>query len=180
MLLKPYFPVIPVPNDLTVDAALIMAVARRESEFNAQAISHANAHGLMQVMPATARDMATELNLEISNADLIESPELNLRIGSAYLAHLVEDFDGYLPAMLAAYNAGPSRATAWRRIGGYGSKNVDRVVDWVEAVPFAETRNYIMRVSEGYQVYRVLMGGDTEWVLPDLLTGRARVGAGQD
>ena len=180
MLLKPYFPVIPVPNDLTVDAALIMAVARRESEFNAQAISHANAHGLMQVMPATARDMATELNLEISNADLIESPELNLRIGSAYLAHLVEDFDGYLPAMLAAYNAGPSRATAWRQIGGYGSKNVDRVVDWVEAVPFAETRNYIMRVSEGYQVYRVLMGGDTEWVLPDLLTGRVRVGAGLD
>ena len=180
MLIGPYFPtVLELPTGLTVDRALVLAVIRRESEFNAGAISHVGARGLMQVMPGTANDMAREIGVSMQVEQLTSDANLNIRLGSAYLAHLVEDFDGYLPAVAAAYNAGPSRAKNWAGLNGYAHGSLERAIDWVESIPFSETRNYVMRVMEGYQVYRVLLGPDEDWSLPDLLTGRARLpGAG--
>jgi soluble lytic murein transglycosylase len=176
MLIGPYFPTTPdLPANLNVDTALILAVIRRESEFNTTAVSHVGARGLMQVMPGTAQDMAKELGVSMQVEQLTTDETLNIRLGSAYLAHLIEDFDGYLPAVAAAYNAGPSRARNWADLNGYAHGSLERAIDWVEAIPFSETRNYVMRVMEGYQVYRILLGPDENWSLPDLLTGRARL-----
>ena len=176
VLLSPYFPTIGLPADLPIDPALVLGVIRRESEFNEDAVSRANARGLMQVLPGTGADVAKDIGLAFTTSDLTELPAVNIQLGAAYLAQMAEEFDGYLPAMLVAYNAGPARVRPWQRLPGYKSREIDEMVDWVESVPFAETRNYIMRVSESYQVYRIMLGGDTDWVLPELLTGRAQIG----
>jgi soluble lytic murein transglycosylase len=137
-----------------VETPLILAVVRQESAFNVKAHSHANALGLMQLIPHTALKMAKSLNIPFDRRRLVTDPRYNLTLGQAYLAELLDEFKGSYLLSLAAYNAGPHRAKRWiKNNGDPRDKDVD-VVDWVELIPFTETRNYVQRVLENLQVYR--------------------------
>ena len=137
-----------------VDPPLVLSVIRQESEFKQQAISGSGARGLMQLMPSTARAVARQLKLRYSKHRLTSDPIYNMRLGQAYLAGLLRQFGGSYVLALAAYNAGPARARRWSRdLGDPRDGEVD-VIDWIEAIPFAESRNYVQRVMESVQVYR--------------------------
>ena len=133
---------------------LLLGLARQESEMDPQAVSRSGAMGLMQLMPATARQVSRELGLAYSRSRLRSDRRYNIALGSAYLAELLETFGGNEALALAAYNAGPNRVRKWLRT--YGDPRSGRVdpIDWTELVPFAETRNYIQRVLESAEVYR--------------------------
>ena len=134
--------------------ALLLSLARQESEMDPQAVSRAGALGLMQLMPATARQVSRGLGLAYSRSRLRTDPAFNIALGGTYLAELLETFGGNEALALAAYNAGPNRVRQWlRTYGDPRSGSVDSV-DWIELVPFAETRNYIQRVLESAEVYR--------------------------
>ncbi|MCH8465219.1 MAG: lytic transglycosylase domain-containing protein [Roseinatronobacter sp.] len=163
ILPRAYFPVTdlaraawPVPMDL------VKAIARRESEFDPAVISHADARGLMQVVPGTGQMMARKLGLAFDASDLTRNPELNARLGAAYLEDLRAEFGSSLALVAAGYNAGPGRPRQWiPRLGDPRDPNVD-ILRWVETVPFAETRNYIMRVAESLVIYRALLAGSPQ------------------
>ena len=138
-----------------------MSIARRESELDPQAISPAGARGLMQVMPSTAKKMSRELGLDYSSDRLTADWQYNAALGSAYLAKQLEDFNGSYVLAFVAYNAGPSRVKQWiERYGDPRRDNLDQV-DWIEHIPFRETRNYVMRVMESVHVYRARISGAT-------------------
>jgi soluble lytic murein transglycosylase len=149
------YPLITLPGAVNrPEPALVLAIIRQESEFDARAVSHANAHGLMQLIPSTAQLQARRVGMTYQRAALTSDPEYNMTLGASHLADLVDDFNGSYVLAIASYNAGASRAREW--IGDYGdprSRSVD-VVDWVELIPFSETRNYVQRVMENLQVYR--------------------------
>jgi soluble lytic murein transglycosylase len=137
----------------------VLAIARRESEFDPKVVSGAGAQGLMQVMPGTAKMMADKLGLPYEGARLTRDPDYNAKLGAAYLAGLRQEF-GNSPALVAAgYNAGPGRPRRWiTEQGDPRDPGVD-VVDWIEMIPFTETRNYVMRVSEALPIYRARLAG---------------------
>ncbi|MCI4661611.1 MAG: lytic transglycosylase domain-containing protein [Neomegalonema sp.] len=136
------------------EAALLLGIARQESRFAFEAGSGAGARGLMQLMPATARKVARDRGDAYDRAALTDDPEYNLVLADHYLADLVERFDGSYVLAVAAYNAGPSNVGKWiDRFGDPRAQDVD-IVDWIESIPFRETRNYVQRVLEGVQVYR--------------------------
>ena len=175
VLPRPYFP---LPDGLTgpypVADALMLAVARRESEFNPKAQSGVGARGLMQLMPGTAELMGKALNVDVEISDLTEQPQLNLRLGAGYLARLDQELNGYLPAIIAGYNAGPRNAEKWLEANNGPPRTLAEAVTWIELIPFAETRNYMMRVLESHQVYRArLAGGPVPWTLDKVLTGQS-------
>jgi soluble lytic murein transglycosylase len=155
-----YYPVPDmVPDGLSVSRALALAIARRESEFYPAARSSADARGLMQVLPGTAKIMAERLGKPFDAARLTSDPAYNVAMGAAYLAEMAEEFGPSIALIAAGYNAGPGRPRRW--IGEFGdprSPDVD-VVDWVETIPFAETRTYVMRVAEGVVIYRARLKG---------------------
>jgi soluble lytic murein transglycosylase len=143
-----------------VDKAMVYAVARQESMFDPKAQSHAGARGLMQLMPATAKRTAKRFGLGFDTDKLTADPVYNAKIGSAHLGELMQDWRGSLILVFASYNAGGGNVKKW--IDAYGDPRrpeID-VVDWVERIPFAETRNYVQRVLENFQVYRHRLGGD--------------------
>ena len=146
----------PVPDELA------LAIARRESEFDPGVTSHAGAKGLMQVMPQTARAVADYLEIRFSNDRLIADPAYNARIGTAYLDEMMALFDGNPVMVSAAYNAGPGRPLRWMRDYGDPLDGEVDVVDWIEHIPFNETRNYVMRVTESLPVYRARLRGEVE------------------
>lgn len=154
-----YFPVHPMSDyDLPVDPELVLAIARRESEFDPEAVSRAGAKGLLQLMPGTATEMAGKLDLPSDQQRLITDWRYNAALGSAYLAELAKRYDGNVALIAAAYNAGPNRVDQWlSTLGDPRSGNID-VVDWVESIPYRETRNYVMRVSESLPAYRIRIG----------------------
>lgn len=142
-----------------VSRALSLAVARRESEFNPSVISYANAKGMMQLMPATAKHISRKIGVSYNAQKLLSDPAYNAQLGTAYLAELVDEFGTSVALVAAAYNAGPARARSWiKQFGDPRDENVD-VVDWVESIPFSETRSYVMRVVEGVVVYRAKLRG---------------------
>src|SRR3546814_1905932 len=147
-----------LPDHAGPEDALILAVRRQESGFAVDAVSHAGARGLMQLMPATARQMARKLKLRYDTAQLTRDPTLNIRLGSAYLSQLVERFSGSYLLAIAAYNAGPSRVIEWMRTYGDPREPGVDAIDWIESIPFTETRNYVQRVLENLQVYRHRLG----------------------
>ncbi len=161
VLPRAYFPLVPLDEDaLRAPPALVSAVARRESEFDPRAVSGADARGLMQLLPGTGRMMARKLGVAYRAADLTRDPELNMRLGAAYLEELRDEFGPSLGLVAAGYNAGPGRPRRWiGQIGDPRARSVD-FVTWVERVPFAETRNYIMRVAEAVVVYRSRLAGE--------------------
>lgn len=149
---------LPVPkkhkNGGGVEAPLVLAVIRQESAFYTRAKSHAGARGLMQVMPATAKRVAKVNRMPYDRARLTGDATYNLIIGQVYLSGVIEEFDGSYPMALAAYNAGPHRVRRWLRTFGDPRKGEIDLVDWVELIPFTETRNYVQRVLENLSVYR--------------------------
>jgi soluble lytic murein transglycosylase len=156
-----YFPLTDlVPDGLAVSRALALAVARRESEFDPGVVSPAGARGLMQVMPETARMMAGATGRPYDRARLTADPAYNAALGAAYLDRLIDEFGPSVALVAAGYNAGPGRPRAW--IGAFGDPrqgSVD-VVDWIETIPFTETRTYIMRVAESLVIYRARLKGE--------------------
>lgn len=146
------------------ETSLVLAVIRQESEFDAKAQSHAGARGLMQLMPATAKGVARSAGLKYSKYKLTADPDFNVTLGQSYIAGLINDYNGYLPMAIAAYNAGPHRVRQWIKQHGDPRENDVDAVDWIEMIPFTETRNYVQRVLENVQVYRLRLA-DTEVAL---------------
>jgi len=155
----PLFGIPDHPRDRpTVDRAVVYAISRQESQFTQQVVSSANAYGLMQVITPTARAIAKRIGVAFDQNKLKNDPVYNARLGAAELGYLLDSFNGSYILTFVGYNAGPGRARQW--IASYGDPRDPRVdpVDWVERVPFSETRYYIQRVMENLQVYRVLFG----------------------
>ena len=138
----------------SADLAAVYSVARQESEFAPSAASGAGAKGLMQILPSTARDTARRAGVAFDPARLIGDPAYNIQLGAAYFGQLLNDEGGSYALALAAYNAGAGRVQQW--IAAYGDPRGPDVdpVDWVERIPFDETRDYVERVSENLAVYR--------------------------
>ncbi|WP_439655563.1 lytic transglycosylase domain-containing protein [Sulfitobacter aquimarinus] len=157
----PYYALHPLKDaDLPMAPEMSLAIARRESEFDPVVQSGVGARGLMQLMPATAQEVAGKLGLrsEHSTDRLTADPVYNARLGSQYLSELAGQFDGNVVMMSAGYNAGPSRPIRWMDTYGDPRDGDIYIVDWVEMVPFRETQNYIMRVTESLPVYRARLG----------------------
>ncbi|WP_147126791.1 lytic transglycosylase domain-containing protein [Shimia ponticola] len=159
----PYYALHPLAaNSGSVPPELALAIARRESEFDPAVTSGVGARGLMQLMPATAQEMAGDVGEPFSNGRLLTDGDYNARLGTAYLRELIAQF-GQSPVQISvAYNAGPSRAVSW--VNDRGNPRDPRVdiVDWIEHIPFRETRNYVMRVTESLPIYRARLSGRVE------------------
>lgn len=155
ILVERLYPIVDMTRHASLpEPALVMATARQESEFNASAISPAGARGLMQLMPGTAKEVAKELGLPYQQADLTQDATYNTTLGTRYLQRMIENFDGSYVLALCAYNAGASRAWKWTRDWGDPRRADVDAVDWIELIPFDETRNYVQRILEGTMVYR--------------------------
>ncbi len=150
------WPVIDVPDDSAIEPALALAIIRQESEFDTQAESPAGARGLMQLMPGTAREVARKNDIEYSKGDLVE-PDANMALGTSYLGDMIQWMDGSYILGIAAYNAGPGNVQKWAKAFGRPGEQPEEAVNWIENIPFGETRNYVMRVLENMQIYRQLL-----------------------
>lgn len=164
----------PLLREPQVERSLMLALSRQESEMNPAAISHANARGLMQFVPRTAQLEARRQGLPYRTSWLTDDPGYNMTLGGAHLDTLLGQFNGSYIMTAAAYNAGASRPQRW--VGEYGDPRAGEVdpVDWVEFIPFSETRNYVQRVLENTQVYRHRLSGEPEDIRlsQDLQRGR--------
>jgi len=162
ILTKTYFPVTKLATArIEVKPEVAMAIARRESELDQFIISPAGARGLMQIMPKTARKVAREIGIAYSREKLTTDWRYNARLASTYLAQQLKDFGGSYILAFAAYNAGPSRARKWVEKFGDPRRDGTDQIDWIEQIPFRETRNYVMRVIESLHVYRARIRGRT-------------------
>ncbi len=137
--------------------ALIHALIRQESMFDYTAKSHAGARGLMQLMPATAREVSKKVGQPYNKAWLTDRPDYNMMLGAQYISEMIERYDSY-PLAIAAYNAGPGRVDKWLKVYGDPRKDVN-MIDWIEMIPIYETRNYVQRVMENTYVYRLILDG---------------------
>jgi soluble lytic murein transglycosylase len=155
------YPVIGTPNYVNgrkiPETAFILSLIRQESEFDMSANSNAGAQGLMQLMPYTAKLVSKQAKLPYSKSRLTSDPEYNINLGSHYIAGLILQYDGAYPFATAAYNAGPKRVKYWKKINKDPQKKQVDFVDWVELIKFKETRNYVQRVMENYNVYRYIL-----------------------
>ncbi len=144
-----------------VERALVFGLSRQESEFDPKAGSKVGAQGLMQIMPGTARLIAKQYRLPYTPAKLMGDPAYNVKLGAAHLADLVDTFNGSYVLTLVAYNAGPRRAREW--VEEYGDPRAGQVdpIDWVESIPFQETRQYVQKVLQNTHVYRARFAPDT-------------------
>jgi soluble lytic murein transglycosylase len=170
------FPIGVIPPSANISGsgkALAYAIARQESAFNPEAVSAANARGLLQLLPGTAQAVAKRHNITYSKDKLTADAGYNATLGAHYLGEQIDAFGGSYIMTFIAYNAGPKRVPEW--IGRYGDprgKSIDDVVDWIERIPFPETRNYVQRVMENYEVYKARLGQQTD-IERDLIGGRS-------
>jgi soluble lytic murein transglycosylase len=173
-LAKTAFPTLNNIADKTKDLALTHAIIRQESRFNTLARSSANARGLMQLLPSTARRTARQLHIRYNTLKLTRDPQFNIQVGSYYIHRVRERFDGSYILGIAAYNAGPTNVKRWlKRFGNpLESQNLYDVIDWMELIPFSETRNYVQRVLENMQVYQKIFSPDALISLSSTLTYR--------
>ena len=155
------YPIISTPKYINgrkiPESAFILSIIRQESEFDLSANSHAGAKGLMQLMPYTAKLVSKQAKLPYSRSRLTSDPEYNINLGSHYIAGLILNYDGAYPFAIAAYNAGPNRVKYWKKINKDPQKKQVDYVDWIELIKFKETRNYVQRVLENYNVYRYIL-----------------------
>ncbi len=155
------YPIISTPKYINKrkipEAAFILSIIRQESEFDTSANSSAGAKGLMQLMTYTAKTVAKQANMTYSKSRLTKDPEYNINLGSHYIAGLLLEYDGAYPFAIAAYNAGPKRVKYWKKINKNPQKGQIDYVDWIELIKFRETRNYVQRVLENYNVYRYIL-----------------------
>jgi len=169
------FPIAAIPRSVkttSIEKSIVYAIARQESAFNPAAVSRAGALGLLQLMPATAKMVAKSTGVPFNAKRLTTDPGYNATLGAAHLADLVGDFNGSYIMSFAAYNAGKSRVMQW--VAQYGDPrdpNVD-AIDWIERIPFTETRNYVQRCTENLQVYRARLGEPALVINQDLHRGR--------
>ena len=158
------YPIIGTPKIINgrkiPETPFILSIIRQESEFDMKANSSAGARGLMQLMTYTAKLVAKQAKLPYSKSRLTTDPEYNINLGSHYIAGLILEYDGSYPFAIAAYNAGPKRVKYWKRLNKNPQKNQIDYVDWIELIKFKETRNYVQRVLENYNVYRLLWKKD--------------------
>lgn len=140
------------------EPALVLGITRQESGFDPRVRSHADARGMMQLLPATAATVARRIGIGHST-EMLWEPDHNMRLGSAFLGQLVERFSGSYIMAAAGYNAGPGRPPQWIAMCGDPRTSSGDPLDFIECVPFSETRNYIMRVMENMQVYRAKLNG---------------------
>ncbi|MBV9016439.1 MAG: lytic transglycosylase domain-containing protein [Alphaproteobacteria bacterium] len=152
------YPVTPLPTGGTAERSLLFAIVRQESGFASEAMSRVGARGLMQLMPATAAGLAGKLQLPYSLDRLTADGVYNLTLGRSYVENLIDEFGGSYPLAIAAYNAGPGRVRQWLHEFGDPRGRDISMVDWIEMIPFNETRLYVQRVLENLQIYR---GQDT-------------------
>ncbi len=139
--------------------SLVHALIRQESMFDYKATSSAGALGLMQLMPATAKEVAKRAGLSHKTSWLTTNPSHNIQLGTAYLDRMLDRFDGSYVLAIAAYNAGPGRVDKWLELFGDPRTGDVDMVDWIEMMPIYETRNYVQRVMEGIYVYRLRLKG---------------------
>ncbi|HVH86026.1 MAG TPA: transglycosylase SLT domain-containing protein [Terriglobales bacterium] len=155
---KPYW------NDLTryanangLDPFLVASLIRQESEFNPQAVSRANAWGLMQLLPPVGKQLAKEVRMRRFSQEQLTDPSVNLQLGTRYFKHMVDSFGGQVEYALAAYNAGADRVKTWQAQGPYRD-----IHEFVESIPFSETREYVQAIMRNATVYRLLYSGKVE------------------
>lgn len=169
-------PVGAIPNSANISAAgkaLAYAIARQESEFRVDAVSHVGARGMLQLMPATAKAVAKDHGIPYTQTKLTTDAAYNATLGAHFLGQQLERFDGSYVLTFIGYNAGPGRANQWiARYGDPRGKSIEEVVDWVERIPFTETRNYVMRVMENYETYKMRFTGKSN-IKADLVSGRS-------
>jgi len=162
MLVREGWPM-PVQPPSTLEPAIAYGIMRQESSFDPTAISGSGARGLMQLMPATARRTAEQNGLADNN---LFDPTQNMALGTAYLAGLIQQFGNCLPLAIAAYNAGPQNVANWQAENGDPLLGANPggadIIDWVEEIPFSETRNYVQRVSEAITIYRAFLTGSAD------------------
>lgn len=156
------YPLGAVPTGANIDGsgkALAYSIARQESAFNKAAISPANARGLLQILPGTAKGVAARHGLPYSKDRLTTDAGYNATLGAHFLGEQINDFGGSYILTFIAYNAGPSRVPQWiQRFGDPRGRPLDEVIDWIELIPFTETRHYVQRIMENYQVYKARLG----------------------
>ncbi len=152
------YPIPKLPKGRGIETPLLLAMTRQESAFSNQAVSRTGARGLMQLMPHTADRMAKALHLRFSRRRLMTDRRYNVTLGRAYLNDLLADFSGSYVLAIAAYNAGPARVKNWMSLYGDPRSDSVNVIDWIESIPYAETRNYVQRVLENLQIYRMRLG----------------------
>lgn len=147
------YPVRDLKHDERAETAVVLSIIRQESSFASHAVSPAGARGLMQIMPATAKQVAQKKRKAFSVQKLNSNPDFNVELGSTYFADLVKRFNGSYILAIAAYNAGPTNVNRWLRSIGRPQEDIDPI-DWIERIPFSETRNYVQRVLENLHIYR--------------------------
>jgi soluble lytic murein transglycosylase len=163
------FPAFGMPNyqqiGPEVEAPVVYSIARQESAFNPRVVSSANALGLMQVTPDAGRFIAKKFNVAFDQRRLLDDPAYNAEIGTAELGNVINEFRGSYILAFAAYNAGQHRVKEW--IEQYGDPRNPKIdpIDWIERIPFSETRNYVQRVVENMQVYRARMSNDSRLLI---------------
>jgi soluble lytic murein transglycosylase len=173
------FPTMGIPDyhpiGPAIELAVVYAIARQESTFNPKTVSSARAMGLMQVTPDAGRYVAKKFGATYDEKRLLSDQSYNVQLGAAELGDLYVDYRGSHILTFAGYNAGKGRVREW--IAKYGDPRDPKVdpIDWVERIPFSETRNYVQRVLENLQVYRVRFGGSSKLLIEaDLHRGAAQ------
>lgn len=160
------YPLVPLPpgaGPAVPEDALVLALIHQESGFDREAVSPASARGMMQLLPSTAELVARKQGMGYEPARLTGDADYNIRLGRAYLQELLDRFAGSRPLALAAYNAGPNRVDRWlRENGDPRGRSTAEMIDWIESIPFPETRDYVQRVLENVPVYRFLLSGQAE------------------
>ena len=147
------YPVWDLKHDERAEQAIVLSIIRQESNFSTDAVSPAGARGLMQILPSTAKQIARRKKKPFSASMLNSNPDFNVEMGSTYFADMLKRFDGSYILAVAAYNAGPTNVRKWVKTLGKPDENLD-AVDWIERIPFNETRNYVQRVLENLHIYR--------------------------
>jgi soluble lytic murein transglycosylase len=148
------FPLIPIPQG--ANWTFVHAITRQESQFAMNAISHAGARGLMQLMPGTAREQAGKMGIDYDPSALTRDAGYNMLLGDGYFRRMLDYYGGSYPLAVAAYNAGPGNVNKWLRANGDPRTGAMDWVEWVEKIPVTETRNYVQRVLENAVVYEAM------------------------
>lgn len=156
MLVKTGYPTLKISSTLDIEPALALAITRQESEFDPNAKSKSGALGMMQLLPRTAKEIARKTGVRYSESRLRE-PAYNMQLASNYLLRLIKGYDGSYVMAVAAYNAGPGNVRGWISDFGSPHSGLEGAIDWIEMIPFIETRNYVQRVIENLEIYRHLL-----------------------
>ncbi|WP_205452199.1 lytic transglycosylase domain-containing protein [Sphingobium estronivorans] len=149
------FPRVPVPSEAQYNWTMVHAIARQESQFDRQIVSHAGARGLMQLMPGTAREQAGKLGMSY-NPSALNDPNYNIMLGSSYFQRMLNYYGGSYPLAVAAYNAGPGNVNRWIKANGDPRMPGADMLHWIEQIPIYETKNYVQRVLENAVVYEAM------------------------